>query len=246
MNTKQPSSGPRMKPRRLLKLVIPTVGVILAFCSMLSLTRCSAKHPSLFPWRSIAELDRQAKPHFDQAKKNIPGIARKLSTVSSISRMCWYMTTDKAALQKYLTKQLQPVITPCARGAEVYGVNMNSKVFHEFTAEVGKDNVRSAAFAAASLGLEAVFAKSLIRSLFRVMGSLVARLGVSWGSAAGLAVADGPLPIGDIAGVVLGVGGTAWSIYDLWQCQARLPLEITAVLNAAVDNVREQCRKRAQ
>ena len=101
MNQKQPSSGDRTKPRTLLKFVIPTAGLILAFCSMLSFTTCSARHPSLFPWKpSIAELDRKAKPHFDQAKKEIPQIARNLSTVSSVTRLCWYMATDKAALEK--------------------------------------------------------------------------------------------------------------------------------------------------
>ena len=105
---------------------------------------------------------------------------------------------------------------------------------------------RSAAFAAAGLGMEAVFAKSLIRALVRVLGLVAARLGASWGGAAGFAVADGPLPFGDVVGVVMGVGGTIWSAYDLWQCQDRLPGEITAVLNAAVDNVHEQCRKQVQ
>ena len=166
--------------------------------------------------------------------------------MSSISRMCWYMAADKAALQRYLTEQLQPVITPCARGAEVYGVNLNSSVFHALTADIGKDNMRSTVYAVAGLGMEAVFAKTLIRSLSRVIGAIAARMTVSWGSAAGLAAADGPLPIGDIIGVVMGVGGTAWSAYDLWQCRVRLPLEITAALNAAVDNVREECRKRAR
>ena len=247
MNQKQPSSGDRTKPRTLLKFVIPTAGLILAFCSMLSFTTCSARHPSLFPWKpSIAELDRKAKPHFDQAKKEIPQIARNLSTVSSVTRLCWYMATDKAALEKYLTEQLQPMIRPCANGAAVYGVNMNTTVFHALTADVGKDNMRSTVYAVAGLGMEAVFAKTLIRSLGRVLGAISARMAVSWGSAAGLAVADGPLPIGDIIGVVMGVGGTAWSAYDLWQCRVRLPLEITAALNAAVDNVREECRKRAR
>ena len=110
MNQKQPSSGDRTKPRALLKFVIPTAGLILAFCSMLSFTTCSAKYPSLFPWKpSIAELDRKAKPHFDQAKKQIPEIARKLSTVSSVTRLCWYMTTDKAALESCLTPHRHPL-----------------------------------------------------------------------------------------------------------------------------------------
>ena len=168
MNQKQPSSGDRTKPRTLLKFVIPTAGLILAFCSMLSFTTCSARHPSLFPWKpSITELDRKAKPHFDQAKKEIPQIARNLSTVSSVTRLCWYMATDKAALEKYLTEQLQPMIRPCANGAAVYGVNMNTTVFHALTADIGKDNVRSTAYAVAGLGMEAVFAKTVHRKLYR-------------------------------------------------------------------------------
>ena len=247
MNQKQPSSGNRTKPRTLLKFVIPTAGLILAFCSMLSLTTCSSRYPSLFPWKtSMAELDRQAQPHFDQAKKSIPAIAENLSSVSSISCMCWYMLFNKAALEKHLNEQLKPLIASCSRGAAVYGVDLDTTAFHALTAEVGKDNLRSAAYAVAGLGMEAVFAKTLLRSISRVLGVIAARLAASWGGAAGLAAADGPLPIGDIVGVVMGVGGTVWSAYDLWQCRVRLPQEITAALNAAVDNFREECRKRAR
>ena len=76
MNQKQPSSGNRMKPRTLLKFVIPTAGLILAFGSMLSLTTCSIRHPPGFRARpSLSELDKLAQPHFDQAKQSIPAIA---------------------------------------------------------------------------------------------------------------------------------------------------------------------------
>ena len=168
----------------------------------------------------MAELDRQAQPHFDQAKKSIPAIAENLSSVSSISCMCWYMLFNKAALEKYLNEQLKPLIASCSRGAAVYGVDLDTTAFHALTAEVGKDNLRSAAYAVAGLGMEAVFAKTLLRSISRVLGVIAARLAASWGGAAGLAAADGPLPIGDIVGVVMGVGGTVWSAYDLWQCSA--------------------------
>ena len=242
---KRASSGLRTKPSRLLKLVIPTTGVLLAFISLFTLNQCSARGPSLFSRRSISELDRKAQPHFDLAKQNIPKVARKLSTVSAITRMCWYMTTDKASLEKYLNEQLKPLTAHCSRGAAVYGVDLDTSSFQALTAEVGKDNLRSAAYAAAGLGMEAVFAKTLIRSLRRILGVVTARLAASWGGAAGLAAADGPLPIGDIVGVVMGVGGTVWSAYDLWQCRECLPQEITQALNAAVDSFREECRKQA-
>ena len=247
MNQKQPSSGNRTKSRTLLKFVIPTAGLILAFCSMLSLTTCSSRYPALFPWKtSMAELDRQAQPHFDQAKRSIPAIAENLSSMSSISSMCWYMLFNKDALEKHLNEQLKPVTAACSKGAAVYGVDLDTTAFHAMTAEVGKDNLRSAAYAVAGLGMEAVFAKTLVRSISQVLGAIAARMAASWGGAAGLAAADGPLPIGDIVGVVMGVGGTVWSAYDLWQCKVRLPQEITQALNAAVDNFREECRKRVR
>ena len=244
MNQKQPSSGNRMKPRTLLKFVIPTAGLILAFGSMLSLTTCAIRHPPGFRARpSLSELDKRAQPHFDQAKQSIPAIAENLSSMSSVSRMCWYMLSDKAALEKYLNEQLKPLTAHCSRGAAVYGVGLDTTAFHALTKEVGKDNLRSAAYAAAGLGMEAVFAKTLIRSLRRVLGAVTARLAASWGSAAGLAAADGPLPIGDIVGVAISVGGTVWSAYDLWQCRECLPREITQALNTAVESFREECRK---
>lgn len=240
------SSAQQMKLRRKLKLIIPAAGVILAFCSTLALTKCSSKS-AIIPWKvSISELDRKAKPHFDQAKRQIPSIAEKLSSLSSLSRMGWYSMTNKAALQKYLTEQLRPLIIPCSKGAAVYGVKMNSNVFHDPTFAVGKDNLRAAAYAVSGLGMEMIFAKTLIRSLGRVIGTITAKMAVSWGGAASCAVADGPLPVGDIVGVILGAGGTVWSAYDLWQCRVRLPIEITAVLTSAVNDIQKQCRQQVR
>ena len=125
-------------------------------------------------------------------------------------------------------------------------MKMESEVFGNLVTEVGKNNLAASAYAVGGLALEAIFLKTLIRSLSRALGAAAARLAASWGGAAASAVADGPLPFGDIIGVVMGVGGTIWSVYDLWQCRVRLPLEISAVLNAAVDSCRDQCRRLAR
>ena len=66
-----------------------------------------------------------------------------ISSMSSVSRMCWYMLSDKAALEKYLNGQLRPLTAHCSRGAAVYGVGLDTTAFHGLTAEVGKDNFRS-------------------------------------------------------------------------------------------------------
>ena len=73
-----------------------------ALGSMLNFTRCSIRCPPLFRMGpSPAELDRRAQHHFDGAKATIPKIAEKLSTLESLSRMCWYMATNKPALQNF-------------------------------------------------------------------------------------------------------------------------------------------------
>ena len=241
------SSGNRMNSRKLWKIAVPALALVLAFCSMLNLTRCSIRWPPLLrQGPPLAELDRRAQPHFDAAKATIPKIAEKLSTLKSLSRMCWYMATNKSALQNFLARELKPLTSHCAEGAAVYGVKLNTALFHDLVAETGKNNFLSGAYAVGGLGLEALFLKSLLRSLSKVLGAVAAKLAVSWTGAASCAAADGPLPVGDIVGVVMGVGGTVWSAYDLWQCRVRLPLEIKAVLNAAVDNVREQCRRQVR
>jgi hypothetical protein len=64
---------------------------------------------------------------------------------------------------------------------------------------------------------------------------------VAGGTAA--AVADGPLPIGDVIGVALTVGGTAWSIYDLRQLSKQLPKDLENTLLNSIDNCRYACRE---
>ena len=87
MNQKQPSSETWMKPRKLLRPAALTLALVLALCSMLTLTRCSIRHPPRF-WfgPSLAEMDRRAQPHFERAKQTIPAIAENLSSLPSLSK----------------------------------------------------------------------------------------------------------------------------------------------------------------
>ena len=65
------------------------------------------------------------------------------------------------------------------------------------------------------------------------------------GSGAALAVADGPLPVGDMLGVALAVGGTALSIHDLKTVQRQLPGALTEALRRSVEEYRVSARMEA-
>ena len=53
---------------------------------------------------------------------------------------------------------------------------------------------------------------------------------------AGSAVADGPLPFGDIFGGTVVLGSTCWTAYDIWQATEVLPKELGKVLRAAAND----------
>ena len=126
------------------------------------------------------------------------------------------MTTGAQKTQAYLESAIaNRIVAHCRRGAKVYGCDVDPKAFREALREVSRDTAVSAAFATGSLALEAVFIRSTLASMRVVPGAVIGRLAKSCGGGAACAVADGPLPIGDIIGVVLAVVRTVCSISDL-------------------------------
>ena len=91
--------------------------------------------------------------------------------------------------------------------------------------------------------LEAVFIRSTLASLNSVLGAIAARLSAAYGGGAACAVADGPLPIGDIIGLALAAGGTIWSISELCEAQDQLPRELSDVLYRSIRDCRDSCRR---
>ena len=118
--------------------------------------------------------------------------------------------------QDYLTSILeQPIITPCRRGAAVYGCDFNSAGFLDNLKVVNADYAEIEAYALGGLALEAAFLKQTISALTSTLGGIVARLSATFGSGAACAASDGPFPFGDAVAVVLAAGGTAWSRYSV-------------------------------
>ena len=133
-----------------------------------------------------------------------------MSSSRNFIKLCWLITGDKVSgthkTQAYLDSAIRtPIVEPCRRGAKIYGCDVDSKAFGAALREVSRDTAKGTAFATGGLALEAVFIRSTLASLHSVLGAVVGRLAKTYGSGAVCAVADGPLPIGDLIGLALAV-----------------------------------------
>ena len=214
---------------------------VIGSCSLRAITILQA---------DIDSLDAKARPHFDEARRNIPAVVDKLTEIGATCRLCGLMVRDKLTgsheTQEYLASVFEePIITPCRRGAEVYGCGFNSAGFLDSLKSVNADYAEIEAYAVSGLALEAIFLKQTIAALTSTFGGIVARLSATFGSGAACAAADGPFPFGDAVAVVLAAGGTAWSGYDLYEARKHLPAELTALLKQVINDCQEACRKGA-
>ena len=196
---------------------------------------------------SIEVLDAKAKPHFDEANGNIHAVVKKMTKTKNLWKLSWYMAQDKMSgshkARHFLKSFLEdPIIGPCRVGARVYGCDFDSDGFLKMMRDVNADYALTKAYAIGSLSIEALFLRKTIGSLYTILGSVVGRLAVSAGSGTTLAAADGPLPFGDIIGVALAAGGTAWSVYDINKASKQLPKELEALLRQAVHDCQAACR----
>jgi len=198
----------------------------------------------------IDDLDAKARPHFDEARRNIPAVVEKMTEIGSTCKLCGLMVRDKLAetheTQEYLASVLEkPIISPCRKGAAVYGCDFITTGFLDNLKAVNADYAEIEAYALGGLALEAVFLKQTIAALTSTLGGVVARLSATFGCGAACAAADGPFPFGDAVAVVLAAGGTAWSSYDLNEARKHLPDELTALLKQVICDCQEACRKGA-
>ena len=220
---------------------------LLAALSLGVISSCSLRAgPVLIA--DIDDLDAKAQPHFDEARRNIPVIVEKLTEIGLTCRLCGLMARDKLTgaheTQEYLTSVLEePIITPCRKGAAVYGCDFSTTRFLDNLKAVNADYAEIEAYALGGLALEAAFLKQTIAALTSTLGGIVARLSATFGSGAACAAADGPFPFGDAVAVVLAAGGTAWSSYDLYEARKHLPAELTALLKQVISDCQAACRR---
>lgn len=198
----------------------------------------------------IEMLDAQAKPHFDEARRNIPSVVDQMTGTGALCKLCWYMSWDKISgshkTQDYLESLLNgPIVESCRAGAKVYGCDITSAGFVNGVKAVNSDYAITGAYAMTGLSIEALFLRKTITALSTVLGKIVARLSTSYSSGSVCAAADGPLPIGDVIGIVMAAGGTVWSAYDLYKVKTQLGPELKNLLQQSVRECQAACRMEA-
>ena len=199
---------------------------------------------------TISELDRMARPYFEEAKRNIPATVAKLTEMKALVKLCWLEVTDKASGGRESRKLVlaileKPILDPCRKGAAVYGCAINPEAARQNVSDVGSGAVTTVLYSTAGLALEAAFLKSTLRAMRSVLGAVTAKLSSSLGTGAACAAADGPLPIGDAIGVTLAIGGTVLSLHDLKTVQSKLPDSLTTALRHSVEEYWNSCRLEA-
>ena len=98
---------------------------------------------------------------------------------------------------------------------------------------------------AVGTGLEIIFIRSTISAVYSLMAPLVAKLTTSLTAGGTSALADGPLPFGDILGGVLAIGGFSWTAYDLYRVTKVLPKKLRTEVTRLIDQSEQGMRREA-
>ena len=224
------------------------LGIIGSCCYRRHPGAVTASHPRQIS--RIEMLDAQARPHFEEARRNIPSVVDQMTGTGALCKLCWLMSRDKITgshkTQDYLESILNgPIVGPCRAGAKIYGCDITAAGFVNGVRAVNSDYALTGTYALTGLSIEALFLKKTIASLSNVLGKIVARLAASYRGGTACAAADGPLPIGDIIGIVMAAGGTVWSAYDLYQVKTTLGPEMKNLLQQSVQECQAACRMEA-
>jgi hypothetical protein len=98
--------------------------------------------------------------------------------------------------------------------------------------------------------------KKVVIQLSRIaLDSAVKKIGTTAATGAAVAVADGPLPFGDIVTTILTIGGLSWTAYDIYKVTKTMPEEMeqklkstiaetrAALISAAKNNLQKACEE---
>lgn len=125
----------------------------------------------------LEELDRKADSYFNQARKEVPKIAKKLSSKKAMMKLCWLIANDKVTgkheAEEYLAKHIKLIVSNCEQAARIYGISLNSSEFAKIMKEIGADHLKASAYPLGSLGIEAVMLRSTLASVSRICGSVI-------------------------------------------------------------------------
>jgi len=237
----------RMATSRRFSFFISLLSLVRSFCSA-----CGSAVRAVEPVQHDRDEPEYLVVHrfLEDAEKNIPKVVSNLTGTEAFLNLCALAVTDKVTGSDKLERKIAsviegPILKPCRNAAAVYGCNINPALARGYLSNLHRDSMTSALYASGGLALEAAFLKTTLKSVQCVIGPIAGKIATKFGTGAALAAADGPLPFGDAFGVVLAVGGTAWSVHDLLALRRDLPGAISAALRQAILDYWKQCRLEA-
>ena len=97
---------------------------------------------------------------------------------------------------------------------------------------------------------EVVFIRESCGYIVKLFAKPVAKICASAGAAGICAAADGPLPLGDIAGALISIGGLSWTVWDIYDVMYVMPKKLNAELRNGIASTKakllEESRKQAE
>ncbi|MBR4675463.1 MAG: hypothetical protein IKP00_13435 [Victivallales bacterium] len=236
----------RLVPHRFPRAV--TLSILSVVVVLAGVGSCHSRlaHPK--PRFTMAMLDSRAAAHIGKAKAAIPDVVADIC--HERGHLYWLMVKDKCLggdrARQYIAQKLDKrIVVPLRQAAAVYKCAVNADAAVGMTEEVALDALSSQLYATAGLAIEGFFIRATLESCLAVAGRCAPQLAATLGASATCAAADGPLPIGDIVGAALAVGGTVWCCRDIYKAHKALPANLAAALETAVAATVAQCRQEA-
>jgi hypothetical protein len=232
-----------------IAVLVPLTAVLV----LAGLGSCAFSKPSVNakadrPRFTMQQLDAKARPFIDEANAAIPDVVATIC--ADRLQLCWLLLKDKffdtAEARNYISTVIGSRITaPLGKAAAVYQCALNTDAAVGMTEDAALEILSRQLYSSAGLAVEAVCIKATMESCAKVLAHCAPKLAASWGLFGTCAAADGPFPIGDVIGVVLAVGGSAWCCWDLYEAYEALPENISSALHAAISSTIAQCRQEA-
>ena len=92
---------------------------------------------------------------------------------------------------------------------------------------------------------ELIFIRSTYAAIKKMLVPAASKLAASLTAGGGLAIADGPLPIGDAIGGTFAIGVTAWTCYDIYKVTQKLPNDLRNEMTKMIDDYQRDIRNNA-
>lgn len=149
-----------------------------------------------------------------------------------------YTLRTQAIANRY-TAEVQGVLHKYQHSGIDEKILQKIETIHTHNVENIRDAANSASNAFAGATIELAFfntTKNSVKAILKwAFKTAVKRAGTTAAASGTAVVADGPLPICDIIGIVIAIGGAAWTAYDINEAYSQIRHELPQSLRSGID-----------